>query len=72
MCSPIQRTFCSGGNQMARPDGKRKKRQKPNLNEEEKIAYTPRRDWSKIALYVFSVSIVLSMVCSLFIYIIPI
>lgn len=55
---------------MARPDGKRKKRKKPNLNEEEKIAYTPRRDWSKIAFYVFSISIVLSMVCSLFIFII--
>ena len=55
-----------------RQDGKRKRRKKPNPNDESNLTYTPRRDWSKIAFYVFSLSIVLSMVCSLFIYIIPI
>lgn len=56
-----------------RPDGKRKRKKSKNgVNDEHNMTYTPRRDWSKIAFYVFSVSIVLSMVCSLFIYVIPI
>ena len=55
-----------------RPDGKRKRKKSNNaVNDERDMTYTPRRDWSKIIFYVFSISIVLSMVCSLFIYVIP-
>ena len=54
-----------------RKDGKRKKKSGSRGSASDSRTYTPRRDWSKIIFYVFSISIVLSMVCSLFIYILP-
>ncbi len=56
-----------------RQDSKRKRKKSNNTaNNESKMTYAPRRDWSKITFYVFSLSIVLSMVCALFIHIIPV
>lgn len=48
---------------MARP----KKRKRGNQNSgTNNSGYKPRRDWQKIGFYVFSITIVLSMVCALF------
>lgn len=57
-----------------RKDGKRKRKKSGrggDVSASDTPTYTPRRDWSKITFYVFSITIVLSMVCSLFIYILP-